>query len=66
MKVRDLINYLEKIPVDQQELLDMELRLKVPCASGVVTQWVGVKTAALVTDERKHKTSVELVTTYSL
>lgn len=66
MKVRDLINYLEKIPVDQQELLDMELRLKVPCASGVLTQWVGVETATLVTDERKHKTAVELVTTFSL
>lgn len=66
MKVRQLINYLEKIPVDQQELLEMEMKIKVPSATGQLTQWVGVTDARIVTDDRKQKTAVELTTTFAV
>ena len=66
MKVRQLINYLEKIPVDQQELLEMEMKIKVPSATGQLTQWVGITDARIVTDDRKQKTAVELTTTFAV
>ena len=66
MKVGQLINYLEKIPVDQQELLEMEMKIKVPSATGQLTQWVGITDARIVTDDRKQKTVVELTTTFAV
>lgn len=66
MKVGQLINYLEKIPVDQQELLEMEMKIKVPSATGQLTQWVGITDARIVTDDRKQKTAVELTTTFAV
>lgn len=66
MKVKQLINYLEKIPVDQQELLEMEMKIKVPSATGQLTQWVGITDAYIVTDDRKQKTVVELITTFAV
>ena len=66
MKVRQLINYLEKIPVDQQELLEMEMKIKVPSATGQLTQWVGITDARIVTDDRKQRTAVELTTTFAV
>lgn len=66
MKVGQLINYLEKIPVDQQELLEMEMKIKVPSATGQLTQWVGITDACIVTDDRKQKTVVELTTTFAV
>ena len=66
MKVRQLINYLEKIPVDQQELLEMEMKIKVPSATGQLTQWVGITDARIVTDDRKQRTAVELITTFAV
>lgn len=66
MKVKQLINYLEKIPVDQQELLEMEMKIKVPSATGQLTQWVGITDARIVTDDRKQKTAVELTTTFAV
>ena len=66
MKVRELINYLEKIPVEQEALLGMEMKIKVPSATGQLTQWVGVTDARIVTDDRKQKTVVELTTTFAV
>lgn len=66
MKVGQLINYLEKIPVDQQELLEMEMKIKVPSATGQLTQWVGITDAHIVTDGRKQKATVELITTFAV
>lgn len=66
MKVGQLINYLEKIPVDQQELLEMEMKIKVPSATGQLTQWVGITDAHIVTDDRKQKATVELITTFAV
>ena len=66
MKVRQLINYLEKIPVDQQDLLEMEMKIKVPSATGLLTQWVGITDARIVTDDKKQKTTIELITTFAV
>lgn len=66
MKVRQLINYLEKIPVDQQDLLEMEMKIKVPSATGQLTQWVGITDARIVTDDKKQKTVIELITTFAV
>ena len=62
MKVKELIQYLEKIPVAQEELLEMELQIRVPTATGQLTQYVGVKDAHIIDIHNEPK--VELTTSF--
>lgn len=55
MKVKELLDLLEKVPVEREELMEMEIRLKVPAATGQCVCTTGIKGVQLLeTGRTKH------------
>lgn len=67
MTVKQFLNYLEKIPVEREELLDMELKIKVPSADGVHTQYTAPREIHVIDSNAQGRDhDIEITTTFGV
>lgn len=67
MTVKQFLNWLEKVPVEREELLDMELKIKVPSSDGVYTQYTVPREIHVIDSNAKGRNhDIEITTTFGI
>lgn len=67
MTVKQFLNWLEKVPVEREELLDMELKIKVPSADGIHTQYTAPREIHVIDSNAQGRDhDIEITTTFGV